>query len=172
MHRLLYITVALVVAGCHPGIYLRDGVTDGNTFYLAPQALSNSDPAVASWVRYSLVRSTCKLEAGGPNPARVNTYDCELMARRHLADAWRESAGSEQPTVNTYLDQLVAVQEAGFLAEYTAHYFSDDQWLLPDDLDVEAFARWNGRYLAGHRPETRLIGYWGYRQHAEDPHWP
>ena len=161
----LTLTVTFLVAGCHPGIYLRDGATDGDTFYLAPQALSNGDPVVASWVRYSLARSTCKLEVGGPNPARVNRYDCEVMARRHLADAWREAAGPDQPA-DAYLDQLVEVQDAGFLAEYTVHFFSNDEWQLPDSLEVDAFALWKRRHLGGHHAETRLIGYWSYRQLA------
>ena len=43
-------------------IYTRDGVTDGDTFYLAPSAFANDDPAYQSWVTYSLMKSTCQLK--------------------------------------------------------------------------------------------------------------
>jgi hypothetical protein len=69
MHRWVLRCVSLCLAavllvGCNPTIYVRDGVTDGDTFYLAPQAFTSGDPAVASWVRFSLTRTACKLEVG------------------------------------------------------------------------------------------------------------
>lgn len=166
MYRFLILASALLVNGCQAGIYLRDGLTDGDVFYLSPRALNDDDPVVASWVRFSLVRSACKLDAGSTNPARVSTYRCELMARRHLADAWREQDPQARSQGDAYLDELVDVQDAGFLREYTTHYFGDDRWQVPADLDVDAFSRWRRRHLVGHRPETRLVGYWGFRQIA------
>jgi hypothetical protein len=149
-------------------MYLRDGITDGDTFYLAPAAYASDDPAVASWVRYSLIRSTCQLEVGGDNPARVSRYSCERTARRHLVEAWLEQMQGG-PASNAYLDTLVDVQEAGFLDEYTAHYFATPTWRLPDTLDLEAFKRWRRGNLRRHRPQTRLVGYWGYRSSPAAP---
>ena len=39
-----------LLAGCSTDIYVRDHVTDGDTFYLAPQAFSSDDPVLQSWV--------------------------------------------------------------------------------------------------------------------------
>ena len=166
--RFIYIGVALVLVGCQPGLYLKDGTTDGDTFYLAPAAYASDDPAVASWVRYSLIRSTCQLEVGGDNPARVSRYACEHTAREHLVDAWREQQQGE-PASNAYLDTLVAVQEAGFLGEYTAFYFATPAWRLPETLDLDAFKRWRRENLVRHNPQTRLVGYWGYRSKIAAP---
>ncbi len=47
----------LAVASCSAEVYLRDGVTDGDTFYVAERALTDADPALQSWVSYSLGRS-------------------------------------------------------------------------------------------------------------------
>ncbi|MDH3835039.1 MAG: hypothetical protein OES34_12915, partial [Nitrosopumilus sp.] len=70
--------IALVlITGCNKEIYVRDGVTDGDTFYLAPVASVDTDPALQSWVAYSLAKSVCQLELGGDNPARQSSYDCE-----------------------------------------------------------------------------------------------
>ncbi len=162
MVRTYCLAVALAIAGCSSSVYVRDGVTDGDTFYLAPRAFADDDPVLQSWVRYSLMRSTCKLAAGGENPARVSTYDCELKARRHLLDAWREKREHE----DAYLDTLLAVSEAGFLDEYVVHYFGRDGWQVPADVDLEAFREWRRSRLGGHRPQTRLIGSWGYGRAA------
>lgn len=163
MERLLATGIALLLAACQSGIYVRDGVTDGDTFFLAPVAHSSDDPVIASWVRYSLIRSSCQLQFESPNPARVSRYDCELKARRHLVDAWLESRWRDSAEDTAYLDTLATVSAAGFLEEYTAHYLGKRGWRLPADIDLRAFAGWRRIHLRSHRPETRLIGYWGYR---------
>ena len=69
----LFMLFPLVAGGSE--IYTRDGVTDGDTFYLAPSAFTDDDPAFQSWVTYSLMKSTCQLEIGGENPARANSFE-------------------------------------------------------------------------------------------------
>lgn len=161
MVRACCLAVALAIGGCNSSVYVRDGVTDGDTFYLAPRALVTDDAVLQSWVRYSLMRSTCQLEVGGQNPARVSTYDCELKARRHLLDSWREKR-KQREREDAYLDTLLAVSEAGYLDEYVVHYFGEDGWRVPAEVEIEAFREWSRSRLSGHRPETRLIGSWGY----------
>ena len=168
MSRCIYIGAVLLLVGCQSDMYLRDGVTDGDTFYLAPAAYASGDPAVASWVRYSLIRSTCQLEAGTENPARVNRYACERKARQHLVEAWLEQKQTGR-TVNDYLDVLVDVHEAGYLSEYTVHYFATSTWRVPETLDLDAFDHWRRENLRRHRPQTRLVGYWGYRSSPAVP---
>ncbi len=156
----LLLLFPLVASGSE--IYTRDGVTDGDTFYLAPSALSNDDPAFQSWVTYSLIKSTCQLKIGGDNPARASSFDCEFRARHHLVNTWQEKQQQNQDIADDYLDALTHVQEAGFLAEYTVHFFGGDQWKLPDGLRVDAFQEWRKQHLRGHRPQTRIIGSWNY----------
>ncbi|HEU4617337.1 MAG TPA: hypothetical protein VFV10_04815 [Gammaproteobacteria bacterium] len=160
--RLCCLAVSLAIAGCSSSVYLRDGVTDGDTFFLAPRALADNDPVLQSWVTYSLIRSTCQLEVGGENPARVSTYDCELRARRNLLDAWQENRKGPDP----YLDTLLAVSRAGFLEEYVAYYFGKDGWQVPSDVDMDSFQEWRRTTLKRHKPETHLVGSWGYRRVA------
>ena len=163
MARFYGLIAVLAIAGCNSTVYVRDGVTDGDTFYLAPRALADDDAALQSWVAYSLIRSTCQLEVGGDNPARVNTYDCELLARRHLVDAWQKHRALGIDREDAYLDTLAAVREAGFLDEYVVHYFGRSSWQLTAELDADEFKAWRRVHLNGHDPETRLIGSWGYR---------
>lgn len=158
--------VVLLGAGCNGEIYVRDGVTDGDTFYLAERALSDFDPALQSWVSYSLTRSACQLAIGGDNPARNTSFDCELVARRHLVETWEEQRARRAGSEDDYLDQLAQVQEAGFLPEYVAHYLKRREWRLPADLDRQSFSGWRRQHLDGHRPLTRLVGSWNYARNV------
>jgi hypothetical protein len=163
MQRLVLLPF-LLLAACNSEIYTRDGVTDGDSFYLAPRAFEDDDPVLQSWVAYSLMKSTCQLDVGGTIPARVSDYGCEFTARRHLVDTWETQRQEHEGVTDPYLDSLIAVREAGFLDEYTVHYFGRKQWQVPAEVQVDEFRRWQRKNLRHHRPETRLIGSWGYRQ--------
>ncbi len=151
----------LVLGACSGEIYLRDGVTDGDTFFLAERALHDPDPALQSWVSYSLSRSACQLRNGAGNPARATSFDCELAAREHLLETW-SSLRERDPASSDYLDDLDRVQQAGFLDEYVWRHFRDDSWSPPPGLQPERFRAWSRHHLPGHVPRTRWIGSWGY----------
>lgn len=152
----------LLLAGCSGEIYLRDGVTDGDTFYLAERAMADDDPAYQSWVRYSLAKSACQLQIGGNNPARANAFECELDARRLLVSAWQEKQSLDPAITDPYLDDLQRVQEAGFLDEYVVQHFATRNWTVPGDLDTREYRHWSRRQLPGHKTETRITGSWNY----------
>ena len=158
-----YAIIALLVAcGCSSEVYVRDGVTDGDTFYLSDRAFADDDPVLQSWVTYSLARSACQLDIGGDNPARENNYGCEFTARQLMLDSW-EGHRLDDPTVaDDYLDQLAEVRDAGYLDEYVATYFGKREWQIPVEVDVDDFNRWRRQHLRRHRPETRIIGSWNY----------
>jgi len=160
----LFLLFPIIAGGSE--IYTRDGVTDGDTFHLAPSALTNDDPALQSWVTYSLIKSTCQLEIGGDNPARASSFDCEFRARRHLVSAWQEKKQRDRAIADEYLDVLTEVQEAGFLAEYTVRFFGKMQWQLPAGLRVDEFRRWQRIRLHGHRARTHLVGSWSFKEAA------
>jgi len=162
--RLLLCLSAFLLAACNNEIYVRDGVTDGDTFYLAPRAFEDDDPALQAWVAYSLMKSACQLDMGGDNPARVSSYGCEFSARQALVDTWEEKRAVDESIEDTYLDALLGVREAGFLDEYTVHYFAAKHWQVPAEIDVAAFQRWQRRHLQRHRPQTHIIGSWNYLQ--------
>lgn len=151
----------LALAACDGRIYVRDGVTDGDTFYLPPQVLIDDSPDLQSWVAYSLDRSTCQLMIGGDNPARNHSWDCELGAREILVETWHEQSRMKDAR-DAYLDALAAVADAGYLDEYVWHYHARDDWRRPPDLEQAAFERWQRQRLADHRPRTRIVGSWNY----------
>lgn len=167
MARIPLVLALALAGGCSGEIYLRDGVTDGDTFYLADRALSDPDPVLQSWVRYSLARSTCQLEIGGDNPARATSFDCELKARRHLLEAWAEYRRADPALADPYLDSLAGVEDAGFLPEYVVHYHGHGSWQLPEALDTGGFRHWRRDNLRGHEAETRLVGSWNYARNVQ-----
>ena len=158
--------IILLIAACNGQVYLRDGVTDGDTFYLAEYAWTQSDPVLQSWVSYSLTRSTCQLQIGGDNPARASSFNCELTARRLLLQTWREQKAEAADSTDEYLDDLAQVESAGYLDEYVARYLEKRHWDLPDDLETRAFRRWQRKHLQDHEPETRIIGSWNYTRNV------
>jgi hypothetical protein len=160
--RILAFLALAALAGCNSSIYARDGVTDGDTFYLAPRAWSDDDPVLQSWVAYSLSKSTCQLEIGGDNPARNSSYGCEFTARSHLLETWQEQRAEHVTAADPYLDDLLRVREAGYLDEYVVHYFGRRDWLVPAEVSVDEFRRWRQRNLRQHRPHTQMIGSWNY----------
>lgn len=164
--KLIVLSVMLATAGCSGEIYLRDGVTDGDTFYLAKRAYSDTDPALQSWVSYSLGRSVCQLQIDGKNPARASSFECEMTARRLLLDSWLEQKAGNPGLRDEYLDELSRVQAASYLDEYVAGYFRKRHWALPGDLDMSAFRKWRRANLPGHKPQTRIIGSWNYARNV------
>lgn len=162
----ILVLIALLVAACNGEIYLRDGVTDGDTFYLSQRAWADDDPVLQSWVRYSLARSTCQLENGGDNPARANSHRCELIARRHLLESWQERKALQPSLANDYLDDLLLVDEAGFLDEHVSRHFRQRNDATSVSPGMREYRRWLAATLPGHRPETRLVGSWNYARNV------
>jgi hypothetical protein len=160
--RFVFLLLTLGLHGCNGDVFTREGVTDGDTFYLAPTALTDQDPVLQSWVTYSLIKSTCQLQLGGRNPARAGSFACECDARRHLAATWAAKKLNYQPLADKYLDALVRVSNAGFMPEYTAQYFSKHGWQRPENLRMAAFKTWRRQHLRRHRVQTRIIGSWGF----------
>lgn len=149
------------LVGCDVTVYSRAGDPEGTTFYVPPAAWQHADAAADSWIAYSLALATCQLrEAGSAPPASVHDFECELRARRVLVRAWQSRATGHPELADDYLDSLARVEQAGLLPEYVWYYLRRDDWQRPPGLDTAAFGRWRRRNLSGHRPATRLIGYW------------
>jgi hypothetical protein len=151
-------------------------VTDGDRFSLPAFVYVDEDPVLQSWVAYSLTRSVCQLEAGGDNPARNSSFGCERIAREALVERWIALGGEpvitdvpiEQPVDAAYLDTLREVSDAGFLPEYVWVYLARPGWQQPESLALAEFGEWREVALGrGHRPQTRIVGSWGYAASSE-----
>lgn len=159
----LLAAAALLVSACDGRVYTKDGVTDGDTFYLAEIAYADPDPVLQAWVAYSLDLSTCQLQIGGDNPARNSSFECELGARRVLLDDWSDRKLKDPLIEDDYLDELLRVRGVDFLSEYVADHFRRGHWELPSGLDTRGYRQWRKAELSHHRAERRLIGSWNFR---------
>jgi hypothetical protein len=144
--------IVVIVSACNGQVYLRDGVTDGDTFYLAETAWTEPD--------------TCQLQLGSDNPARASSFNCELTARRLLLQTWLERKIEQSDATDEYLDDLAQVEAAGYLDEYVARFLEKRHWDLPDELETRAFKKWQRKHLPGHEAETRIIGSWNYTRNV------
>ncbi len=165
-YPLVLLPFVFLTFACNGQVYLRNGVTDGDTFYLAESAWTDSDPVLQSWQSYSLARSTCQLQIGGDNPARASSFGCELIARRLLLQTWIEQRAASPGAQDEYLDELAQVQAAGYLNEYVASYLEKRYWELPDDLQNCNFRTWQRKNLRGHKPQTRITGSWNFARNV------
>lgn len=162
------IVLLAALAGCNGDIYLRDGVTNGDHFSVTTSAIMDPDPVTQSWIRYSLSKSVCQLGIDTDNPARATSFDCELTARRQLAEAWTEKTTLLPELEDRYLDDLARVADAGYLEEYVTDSFGERDWALPAELDMDGYRNWRRSDFRSHRPETRIVGYWSYRAQVGD----
>lgn len=157
------VLLSIASAACDGRVYTRDGVTDGDTFYLAEYAYYDPDPVLQAWVAYSLDLSHCQLRIGGFNPARNTSLACELGARHMLLDRYAE-LGTEEHIEDPYLIKLEQVRQAGYLDEYLVEYFHHSSWDIPTDLTIKEFKTWRRDRLKGHKPQRRIIGSWNFRE--------
>lgn len=154
---------AALLAACNGRVYTKDGVTDGDTFYLPEEVLENDDPVLQSWVAYSLALSTCKLAMGGENPAHNSSLRCELEARDILADTWRGYQAADSNLNHPYLDKLVQVDDNESLLEYVWTQLRPPRgWDRPKGMDTRGFLKWMKEFWPDHEPQTRIIGSWNY----------
>ncbi len=165
---MIFGVIVVFLVACDHRVYTRDGVTDGDTFYLAEYAHYDNDPVLQAWVAYSLDLSHCQLRIGGPNPARNHNFDCELGARATLIDRYAELT-ADTAAADGYLVSLTEVQLQGFMDEYVWTYLRHRDWEKPQGLDLQAFRQWRKSSLKNHRPERRIIGSWNYKAIGTQP---
>jgi hypothetical protein len=118
-----------------------------------------SDSVTAAWMGYGMARANWLSDhvigkANHPLTYR-RTFEEEFTGRETLVKIWSELKESDATLKDAYLDQLVAIQAAGFLAEYVWSYLGSSDWTqVPEQLHLDAFEKWKASNLVGHKPET------------------
>jgi hypothetical protein len=117
--------------------------------------------ALAPWLFYAGARAHwMEKKFFDQNPGATSyqyTFTEEIEARGGCAHLWREIRDKDH-LMNRYLDDLITVQEAGFLREYIEYiwtYLRDVHWSQPESLRLEEFDRWRNANFRDHDPETR-----------------
>jgi hypothetical protein len=116
---------------------------------------SSYDPDTAAlWLTYALELVKYSREHPDTRPAcggrLLAGFDAELAARRAALAQYRGRDAAQRGT--RYFDELLRVEEAGFLAEYAWHYLRDDRRDVspPEGLRLAEFDVFRQRELATH----------------------
>lgn len=112
----------------------------------------------AAWIAYALALAAWAQNSGAIDRAAagvfVPPFEGELAARRSQIQVWKELNEKERK-VFAYMDEVTAVQAAGFLAEYIWTFHRQSTWVTePDGLRLDAFEGWRSKSLAGHQART------------------
>ena len=110
---------------------------------------------LGAWLLYG---ATLADAAGSAPPS--GGYPAEVRARTLLADTWKEKRGAG--IHDRYLDRLVEVRQAGFIAEYVLAFLGRPGWIVgPEDLgklQFASFKQWDTGHLGKeHRAETAVV---------------
>ena len=98
---------------------------------LSSDLLKGNEHLGAVWMAYGLTKQAVVLKRPAKNPfAGLDDFDTEYEANKAMVFMWTELA-SEKHATDRYLDTLVAVNKAGFLAEYVLAVFSQPGWTIP-----------------------------------------
>ena len=113
----------------------------------------------APWLAYVLARQAYVLKHVGQYdliPGRmVPKFEEEVQGRKMLAEIWAGSKRKNKDLKDKYLDELLAVGKAKFMAEYVWTYLKQPAWpKQPRGLRLKEFTLWRQRNLKDHKPET------------------
>jgi len=110
-----------------------------------PAAMTEPE-ALGGWITYATT-----LAAEMEKNDCEYSLDAEALSRQALADFWKAHRTKPEP----YLDDLLAVVQAGYLEEYVWDFWSADQSApIPSELDMAGYSDYKARELENHTPVT------------------
>ena len=115
-----------------------------------------------AWLGYAVNLAHYLVEKGkidnAPSGRYVPEYLEEVFAREKQIQIWREAANRKSggPSTYLYMEQMLSIEDSGFLREYVWFFHYRREWGVPDQsLRMYEFVKQFGRKLIGHAPETR-----------------
>ncbi len=110
-----------------------------------------------AWLLYAGSRARAIEKYPERRPQAIHyeySFEEELDARAALVQVWGELQAKDRRR-DPYLDTLVEVRTAGFLADYVWHFLRAPCWrTIPAGLRTAEFETWRDRHLQNHRAET------------------
>jgi tetratricopeptide (TPR) repeat protein len=149
---------AVLIAGCllaaeapaeDPGAVVDVPALQGSGGESRPPA------AGAAWLAYTTAQAATYEAArkAGDGNGSPDDFIVEAAARKALASVWRQARAGQSPPADAYLDQLVAIDDAGFIDEYVLSTFASPGWVVPaaalGGTDLPAFWRWANANVPG-----------------------
>lgn len=110
------------------------------------------------WIAYGvwlgLHHSNLAQEQAAGLHVYVPTFDEDYSARTNQINAWNEIKAKDPTVTNAYMDQVEAINAAGFLREYVWEYYRRPEWRAPPDLALARFDDWRKQHSPDLKAET------------------
>lgn len=108
--------------------------------------LQTEESAAAAWIAYAgakVLWRSGEYHDQHPEEERSDLpFDEEIHAQTTLAKYWAEYRSTNPDQANRYLDALVELQGAGFVAEYIDEHIAPAEWVRSRPLRSAEFAQW------------------------------
>lgn len=112
----------------------------------------------AIWLAYLMFRANYRgpaKECSARQTVVAPTFDEEVDARTKTVSTYRNLKARDLELDVRYFNELVLVDEAGFMREYVWLYLRQPTWKEPPELKLADFEQWSRANLVGHRPQTQ-----------------
>lgn len=112
------------------------------------------------WLGYLMARADYISEHSDAYPQQVGpviqSFKEEVEARTTVAKIYHQLQTADKDVNLPYFNDLLRVEQAGFMREYVWHYLHQQAWKqIPASIRMEEFKSWQRSSLAGHKPMTR-----------------
>jgi tetratricopeptide (TPR) repeat protein len=160
----LWVLSSLSFLGCaHLGDVRKPAQSKGDVdvqIVLAPELMKKESQRGAAWMAYGVAKASTVTSPKRIHPyAGVDDFDTEYDARLMLVQTWKLLT-AEKPERDPFLDLLVRIHEANFLAEYVITQFAQPGWTIPADalgkMNLQGFFTWGKTELSRHVVETMV----------------
>lgn len=113
----------------------------------------------AAWLAYAAYLAKWATEEENANYVCKRSsslpFKAELSARTALAsNIWAKFKAKDPEAIDEYLDSLLQLEAAGFMAEYVWKYHYRSGWKKPEALREAEFEEWRSRELPALDPVT------------------
>jgi hypothetical protein len=144
MRHLIIIIITFFIIGCAS----TKKVTVQNQIILDRSVMSNQNTSTG-WMAYGLSLKAWPVELD--KNGKPNLYEREVFARSKTALIWQGLRDKKTVNPDEYLDALVAINDANFMAEYVWSFIYKASVVQPSSLKLGKFKQWMTANLPGHK---------------------
>lgn len=111
----------------------------------------------AAWLTYGGSRTLWITEKFAETYPEAESYRYtfaeEVDSKTALITIWKQLGGESK---DPYLDNLVKIEEKGYLDEYVWQTDRTEGWEEPKNLKMDNYKRWAQKNIPNHKPECRI----------------
>jgi len=109
-----------------------------------------NDQKIALLIIYGSSRIAWEKEEGGSR--KSDMYEREIFSSEMIAEFWKKMQENGDASPSQNVEDLVKIEDAGFMREYVWVYLYKEGWVEPEDLNLDTFKAWADQNLLNHKP--------------------